>query len=101
MTQVRITYVIGEPPISVYVSDIYGNNKSLIGVITGGTANPVPPVVYQNPPTIFNGSPSILLTMEDTYGNEKSKILSGTYGCTFNVIFEMVGCTSEFIINTI
>lgn len=100
MTQIRITNIEGKAPISIYVSDIFGNDKTLIGEITGTTTNPAPPVIYQYPPSSFDGATSILLTLEDSYGNEKSKLLTGTYGCSFNVIFEMVDCTSEFIINT-
>ena len=35
MTQVRITDISGGTyPISVYISDVYGNNQTLLGIIS-------------------------------------------------------------------
>jgi len=54
MVQVRLTEISGGTyPISVYLSDIYGNNQTLLGTISTGTT--VPPVIYYNTviPSIF------------------------------------------------
>jgi hypothetical protein len=46
MTQIRITEISGGTfPVTVYISDVYGNNQTLIGTISSG---PVPPVVEYN-----------------------------------------------------
>ena len=98
MNQIRITNVTGSTPINIYVADIYGNNKTYVGQITGSTDN-IPPDVYNYPPSLFDDAPSIMLIMVDSNGVEKSKILEGISGCTFNVVFEMVGCTTQLIIS--
>jgi hypothetical protein len=98
MTQIRILNITGTTPIDIYVADIYGNNRSFVGQITGGTT-PAPPTIYQYPPSIFDMAPSIMLIMSDSTGVEKFKILDGVSGCTFNVIIEMSGCTTQLIIN--
>jgi hypothetical protein len=98
MTQVRITNVTGSTPIDIYVADIYGNNKTYVGQITGSTDN-IPPDDYSYPPSLFDYSPSIMLIMVDSNGVEKSKMIEGVSGCTFNVVFEMAGCTTQLIIN--
>jgi hypothetical protein len=98
MTQIRISNLTGSTPINVYVADIYGNNRSFVGQITGGTI-PTPPTIYQYPPSLFDMAPSIMLIMSDSRGVEKFKILDGVSGCTFNIILEMSGCTTQLIIS--
>jgi len=98
MTQIRISNLTGSTPINIYVADIYGNNKNFVGQITGSTSI-IPPIIYQYPPSIFNSAPSIMLILSDSRGVEKYKILEGTTGCTFNVLFELSGCTTQLIIN--
>lgn len=86
MNQVRIDSISGATyPVYVYVSDIYMNNKTLIGTIASG---PVPPLVRYNTtiPSIFDTAPEIILTLEDSDGCEKSKILDCTFGCAFEII---------------
>lgn len=97
MTQVRISNISGQTPIDIYVADVYGNNKSLVGQITGNTL--AQPLVYKYPPTIFDNAPSIMLILSDSQNNEKFKILNGVSGCTFNVLLEISGCTTQLIIN--
>ena len=66
MTQVTITDISGGTyPISVYIADVYGNNRYLLGTISSG---PVPPVVQYNSviPTIFNTAPEIMLLLVDS-----------------------------------
>ena len=99
MAQIRITSLIGQPPIDIYISDFQGNNKTFLGTITGTTTTITPPIIYQSVPEIFNNMTSVQITLVDGYGNEKSKIVDGTFGCGFNVIFQEVGCNTEFIIN--
>ena len=65
MTQVRITDISGSTayPFSVYISDVYGNNRTLLGTIS----SVVPPTVEYNTviPPIFNTAPEIMLTLVD------------------------------------
>jgi hypothetical protein len=92
MTQVRITEISGGTyPISVYISDVYGNNQTLLGTITTG---PVPPVVEYNTviPPIFSTAPEIMLKMIDSNNCEVFKILQCTFGCTFQITIELASC---------
>jgi hypothetical protein len=93
MKQVRITDISGGTyPVSVFIADVYGNNRHLLGVIGSG---PVPPVVLFNTviPPIFNTAPEIMLLMVDDEDCEVFKILDCTFGCAFNITIEMVSCT--------
>ena len=93
MTQVRITDISGGTyPINVYISDVYGNNQSLIGTIDTGTT--VPPTVYYNTviPAIFETAPQIMLTLVDANYCSVFKILNCTFGCTFQITIEMASC---------
>jgi len=93
MTQITITDISGGTyPISVYIADVYGNNRYLLGTINYG---PVPPTVYYNTviPTIFNTAPEIMLLLVDDNDCEIFKILDCTFGCTFNITIELVSCT--------
>ena len=49
MARIEIVSITGTSPYYVYVSDVYGNNKSYVGTIGGA----VPPVEYFYLPTIF------------------------------------------------
>jgi hypothetical protein len=75
MNQIVINYIVGGTfPINVYVADIYGNNKSLIGVVSSA----VPPRVFFDVtiPTIFDGSTQLMLILEDVNNCEIFKILN-------------------------
>ena len=92
MTQVRIDEISGGTyPVSVYIADVYGNNRSLLGVIGAG---PVPPTVYYNTviPTIFNTAPDIMLLLVDDNDCEVFKILDCTFGCAFEITINLVSC---------
>ena len=92
MTQIRITEISGGTyPISVYVSDVYGNNQTLLGIIGVG---PVPPVVEYNTvmPPIFSTAPEIMLKMIDSNDCEVFKILDCTFGCAFQITIELASC---------
>jgi hypothetical protein len=92
MNQIRITEISGGTyPVSVYISDIYGNNSSLLGTVSSG---PVPPVVYFNNviPSIFLGANQIMLTLIDDNDCEIFKILDCTFGCAFNISVQLVSC---------
>ena len=92
MTQVRITKISGGTyPISVYISDVYGNNSTFLGTITPG---PVPPTVEYNTtiPSIFNTAPQIMLTLVDANNCSIFKLLDCTFGCTFQITIEMESC---------
>jgi hypothetical protein len=92
MTQVRITEISGGTfPINVYISDVYGNNQTLIGVISSGT---VPPTVKYNStiPEIFNTAEEIILKLTDSDECEIFKILQCTFGCAFEITIELASC---------
>jgi hypothetical protein len=92
MNQVRITEISGGTyPISVYISDVYGNNQTLLGTISSG---PVPPVVEYNTviPSIFSTAPEIMLKMIDSNNCEVFKILQCTFGCAFEITIELASC---------
>ena len=94
MVQVRLTEISGGTyPISVYLSDIYGNNQTLLGTISIGTT--VPPTIYYNTviPAIFQTAPEIMLKLVDANGCEAFKILDCTFGCAFEITIEEVVCT--------
>ena len=93
MVQVRLTEISGGTyPISDYLSDIYGNNQTLLGTISTGTT--VPPVIYYNTviPSIFQTAPEIMLKLVDANGCETIKILDCTFGCTFNITIQLASC---------
>jgi len=92
MVQVRIDLITGSTyPISVYVADVYGNNKSLVGTIAAG---PVPPEISFNStiPSIFSSAPQIMLILEDSAGCSVFKILDCTFGCAFEITIQLVDC---------
>lgn len=74
MSKVQIDLISGATyPILLYVSDVYGNNKTLIDTITFG---PVPPIIdFTNLPSIFNTAPAIMVTMVDANLCEKFEII--------------------------
>jgi hypothetical protein len=93
MTQIRITDISGGTyPVSVFIADVYGNNRTLLGTIGAG---PVPPSVQYNSviPPIFNTAPEIMLLLVDDNDCEIFKILDCTFGCAFEITIELVSCT--------
>lgn len=98
MTQIRIDEISGGTyPISVYIADVYGNNRSLLGTIGTG---PVPPTVDYNTviPTIFNTAPEIMLLLVDDNDCEVFKILDCTFGCAFEITVNLVSCVVNITI---
>ena len=98
MTQVTITEISGGTyPINVYISDIFGEHKSLLGSINAG---PVPPTVDYNNiiPPIFNTAPAIMLTLIDNNGCEVFKVLDCAFGCTFQITIQLASCAVNFIL---
>ena len=92
MNQVRITEISGGTfPISVFISDVYGNNQTLLGTISSG---PVPPIVEYNTviPSIFATAPEIMLKLVDSNKWEIFKILKCTFGCTFQITIQLASC---------
>lgn len=92
MVQVRLDFISGATyPVSVYIADVYGNNKSLLGTINVG---PVPPEVRYNSvvPAIFQTAPQIMLILEDASGCSVFKILDCIFGCAFNITVQLVDC---------
>ena len=86
MKQVRVESISnGEFPVDVYISDVYGNNTTLLGTIDPG---PVPPQVFYNTviPEIFQNAPQVMITLTDNNGCDLFKIVDCTFSCTFEVI---------------
>lgn len=92
MVQVRLDFISGASyPVSVFIADVYGNNKSLLGTIASG---PVPPDVNYNSviPTIFQTAPQIMLILEDSSNCSIFKILDCVFGCAFNITVQLSDC---------
>ena len=101
MNQIRIIDIYGGTyPINVYISDIYGNNRSLLGSVNSG---PVPPVVYFDSviPSIFLTADQIMLSLTDDNGCEIFKILDCLYGCNFEISIQLVSCLLNILITEI
>jgi hypothetical protein len=97
MIQVRITSISGGTyPINVYIADVYGNNKSLLGTISSG----VPPTVSYNSviPAIFQTAPEIMLILTDSSGCEVFQILDCTFGCSFAITIQLASCIIDMTI---
>ena len=75
MIEIEFTEVSGTTPIDVYVADVRGENKTFMGQITGVTTNPVPPVVYEYPPSLFDGASSLMIILSASNGCEMFKII--------------------------
>jgi hypothetical protein len=91
MIQIRITEISGGTlPINVFLADVYGNNKTLLGVIN----STVPPTQTYNStiPSIFETAPEVMLLLTDANGCEVFKILDCTYGCAFEITIELASC---------
>jgi hypothetical protein len=90
MRQIRVVEISGVTyPVDVYISDTNGNNQSLLGTITSGTApNPFfTSVNYTTQiPTIFNTAPAIMLTMIDSVGCKILKNIDCSFGCYFELV---------------
>jgi hypothetical protein len=88
MIQVRIESISGcTYPMSVYVSNIFGNYETLIGIINPG---PVPPPqsFSSTIPEIFDTAPEIMVKVISSEGCETTKILDCTYGYEFEILIE-------------
>ena len=97
MIQIRITEISGGTfPINVYLSDIYENNKTLLGTIN----SVVPPTQKYNStiPTIFETAPEVMLKLVDANNCQVFKILNCTYGCAFEITIEMASCIVDMTI---
>jgi hypothetical protein len=73
MSKIQIDLISGVTyPVDLYVSDVYGNNKTFVSTITSG---PVPPIIdFTSLPTIFNTAPAVMITMVDANLCEKFEI---------------------------
>jgi hypothetical protein len=92
MVQIRIENISGTTyPVNVFLADVYGNNRSLLGVIDPG---PVPPAQQYNItiPPIFETAPEVMLLLVGANGCELFKILECTYGCAFEITINLVSC---------
>lgn len=76
MIQVTINDISGATlPVNVFITDVYGNNKTQLGVISSS----VPPSVNFNTtsPSVFDNTPEFILLLEDA----NSCIISSTNLC--------------------
>lgn len=96
MNQIRIEAVSGAVPILVYVADVYGNNKSLLGTITN--TGVIPPAKRFYPPSLFNTAPAVMVIMVDNDGCEKFQILDCTFGCGFDISVQLANCVVNIIV---
>lgn len=96
MSRIEIYSITGTTPISIYVADVYGNNETFLGTITGST----PPSSFFTPPTIFNTAPAVMLKLVDGNGCEKFKIIECRFGCAFDVIISLADCVVNISIST-
>ena len=100
MIQIRITEISGGTlPISVYLSDIYENNQTLLGTITSA----VPPTQTYNStiPAIFETAPEIMLTLVDANNCKVFKILNCTFGCAFEITIELASCVVNITVTEV
>ena len=96
MNQIRIEAVSGSTPISVYVADVYGNNRTLLGNITN--TGVIPPAARFFPPELFSSAPSIMVLLIDNVGCEKFQILDCTFGCGFDISVQLANCVVNIIV---
>lgn len=91
MVQVRIESISGATlPVQVFIADVYGNNKSLLGIIN----STVPPTIAYNStiPAIFQTAPQIMLILKGADGCEVFHILDCTFGCAFEITVSLANC---------
>jgi hypothetical protein len=81
MAMIDIISITGTSPYNVYVSDVYGNNQSLIGTIS----STVPPTENFYLPPLYDNAPAIMVTITDANNCSKFKILECIYGCGFEI----------------
>lgn len=74
MSKIQIDLISGVTyPVDLYVSDVYGNNKTFVSTISSG---PVPPIIdFTSLPSIFNTAPAVMITMIDANSCEKFEIV--------------------------
>jgi hypothetical protein len=89
--RLTISAITGQTPFEFYVCDIYENNSSFLGSISGAS-----PTQYFTLPTLFNNAPSIMIKMIDSNGCEVKKILTCDLTCGFEVIINTAECTFCF-----
>lgn len=92
MARIEIVSITGTSPYDVYVSDVYGNNQSFIATISTS----VPPTEFFYLPNIFQNAPAIMLTIIDSNGCEKFKIIECRYGCGFAIEIVPDDCVFTF-----
>jgi hypothetical protein len=68
--QIQITSFTGTLPAQVFVSDVYGNNTTLITTLTSA----VPPVLIFTLPSLFDFAPAVMIKIIDDNGCEEISI---------------------------
>ena len=73
MAFIEISSVTGTSPYQLFVSDIYGNNETLIGSFSGS----VPPAQYFSVPKVYDTAPIVkIVAVGKTSSVSKSIIMS-------------------------
>ena len=62
MAFIEISSVTGTSPYQLFVSDIYGNNETLIGSFSGS----VPPAQYFSVPKVYDTAPIVKIKVIDS-----------------------------------
>lgn len=96
MNQIRIEAVSGVTPISVFVADVYGNFRTLLGTITNTSV--IPPAKRFFPPNFFLTAPAIMIILIDSSGCEKFQILDCIEGCGFDMKVELESCVVNIVV---
>jgi len=98
MARLNIQNIKGVPPYTIYVSDQYFNNKTLIAII-----DPDSPTQQNfNVPSIFEGLDKLMVIISDNSGCDYCnffKLLECRYGCALNIIIEPISCSFEIKID--
>lgn len=81
MNRLIFVGLTGTTPFDVYVSDIRGENSTLLGTIS----STIPPNQTFQPPNIFNNIPEILVKLVDSNNIGYYKILNCSYNCNFTI----------------
>lgn len=97
MVRLELTSITGSTPFQIIVSDVYGNNSTLIATIN----NTVPPQLFYSLPSIFQTAPAIMLTIIDGNGCSLFKILECRTGCYFDFTINSEDCTCSITLEKV
>lgn len=79
---------------NVYVSDVYGNNLTLLGSVN----QDIPPQQFFYLPEIFENAPAIIIKLVQSNGCEIFQVVECRYGCGFQIGIEFEECNGPIVI---